>query len=294
MFVKACLLASGYTRPVVILSRTADGECASSVGACLVLNQDGWILTVAHLIKLIQSQSDSVHLYKKYLEDVRELEQDVTSLKQYRRKKLHSIERPAGNILQDHSVWWGMDGSQIRDLQILPTCDLALGRLEPFDPDSIVNYPILKVPGADYLPGRSLCKLGFAFHQITPEYDNRNKNFVLPKMVVPLPLFPLEGIFTRILLTPAPETDDSQAGKFIEISSPGLKGQSGGPIFDTEGTVWALQSHTRHYPLEFLAKADNKTVVSMDHQYLNAGVGVHMEPILDFLEQNKIQHQRSQ
>lgn len=38
---------------------------------------------------------------------------------------------------------------------------------------------------------------------------------------------------------------------FIETSTPRLRGQSGGPIFDVNGAIWAIQSQTHHLKLGF-------------------------------------------
>ena len=45
---------------------------------------------------------------------------------------------------------------------------------------------------------------------------------------------------------------------YLETSSAGLLGQSGGPIFDIDGTVWAMQSRTTHLPLGFAPKVNTK------------------------------------
>ena len=67
----------------------------------------------------------------------------------------------------------------------------------------------------------------------------------LPAGTFPMVFFPNEGILTRILCG-----EDGQP-RFIETSNPGLMGQSGGPIFETRGTLWGVQSHTSHLPLGF-------------------------------------------
>ena len=59
MFSKAVPVAAGYTRPVVISSRTAEGKCGSAIGAYIVLNRDGWILTAGHLLGILRQQQES-------------------------------------------------------------------------------------------------------------------------------------------------------------------------------------------------------------------------------------------
>jgi hypothetical protein len=79
---------------------------------------------------------------------------------------------------------------------------------------------------------------------------------------------------------------------FIETSSPGLRGQSGGPTFDINGTIWAIQSQTHHMKLGF---GDNqkqsKELEHLKYQYLNVGWGTHALTITSFLTENKISFQ---
>ena len=293
MFAKACAIAAGYTRPVVVSSRRVNGDCQSSVGAYVIINREGWFLTAAHLFGVIEQQSAAVQTYRKYRGDVRSMDHDMASKQLYRKKKIRHFEVPRPESVRDHSTWWGMDGVEVRDVQVAAAADLALGRLEPFDPASVSHYPVFKTPGTDYLPGRSLCRLGFPFHEIVPSYDEQKGVFALPKGAVPLPLFPLEGMLTRILIARSPALPSKgpadETSLFIETSSPGLRGQSGGPIFDSGGVVWGLQSHTRHYPLGFAPHVPGRGHV--EEQFLNVGVGVHAQPILQLLQQFGVEHQ---
>lgn len=295
MFSKAFQMAAGYTRPVVIASRTVNGECHSSVGAYVVVNREGWFLTVAHLFGLIEQQSAAARTYRKYRSDVRAMDHDVASRRLYRKRKLRHFEVPRPESVRDHSTWWGIDGVVAHDVRVAAVADLALGRLEPFDPASVAHYPVFKTPGSDYRPGRSLCRLGFPFHEIVPSYDEQKGVFTLPRGAVPLPLFPLEGMLTRILIGRPPtltaKASEGETSQFIETSSPGLRGQSGGPIFDSDGVVWGLQSHTRHHPLGFAPQVPGRGHV--EEQFLNTGVGVHAQPILQLLQQSGVEHQRS-
>ena len=151
MFSKAFGIAAGFTRPVVVSSRTVNGECHSSVGAYVVVNRDGWFLTAAHLFGLIQQQIEAARTYRRYRSDVRDMDHDVASKRLYRKKKIRHFDVPRPESVRDHSTWWGMDGVQACDVQVAAAADLALGRLEPFDPASVSHYPVFKTPGPDYL-----------------------------------------------------------------------------------------------------------------------------------------------
>ena len=71
---------------------------------------------------------------------------------------------------------------------------------------------------------------------------------------------------------------------YIETSTPGLKGQSGGPIFDSHGNIYGMQVITNHLPLGFhpMVEYDGRKVV--ENQFLNVGVGVHVRTIRDILD----------
>ena len=99
--------------------------------------------------------------------------------------------------------------------------------------------------------------------------------------------FPNEGILTRQLIV------DANAPifmGFLETSSPGLLGQSGGPVFDTQGTVWAIQGHTSPLPLGFSPPVPGGKAGEKEHQFLNVGRGVHPATIVGLLNQANIKH----
>ena len=304
MFVRAFRLASAFTRPVVISTRAVDGTCRGVVAACTLVNRDGWVLTAAHILGLVRRLEDEAARYRAWRAEVRDLERATASFDSARKRKLRHLERPAPGSARDCSVWWGADGAVLRDVRLMPASDLALGRLQPFEPAPADGGPdpVFKLPDADYAPGRSLCRLGFPFHEIVPVWDKARGVFVLPPEAFPIPLFPIEGMLTRFLSAPPPDpaladpasaAEGAALGRYIETSSPGLQGQSGGPIFDADGAVWAIQSHTRHLPLGFRPRAPGEPKGPVAHQFLNVGVGVHAQSILALLDEAGVAHKRT-
>ena len=178
------------------------------------------------------------------------------------------------------------------EAKVLPAADLALGRLEPFDAASVPRYPVIKDPAGDYAPGRSLCKLGFPFQSIVPNFDDASNTFTLPAGSVPLALFPLEGMFTRIVNTHAPGSGKGEPSAFIETSTPTLIGQMGGPVFDTNARVWGIQSHTLHYPLGFNPSLGGGGQGRSEHQFFNVGLAVHAGVITAFLNAEDVPYGR--
>jgi hypothetical protein len=78
---------------------------------------------------------------------------------------------------------------------------------------------------------------------------------------------------------------------YVETSSPGLRGQSGGPIYDREGKLYAMQVQTAHMPLGFqpTAEYDGKRVI--ENQFINIGNGVHVKTIIAMLKDRNIRFQ---
>ena len=168
---------------------------------------------------------------------------------------------------------------------------MAIGRLEPFNSKEISTYPILKDP-KNLDPGTSLCKLGFPFSTLSVSFDEGLKTFNIEKNSQS-PYFPIEGIFTRNIVDERYK-DGKYVATFIETSSPGLKGQSGGPIFDKEGTVWGIQSQTGSYSLGLCPTIENDSQEKVEeNQFLNVGFGVHPKIIVEVLKENKIEFELS-
>ena len=117
-----------------------------------------------------------------------------------------------------------------------------------------------------------------------PVYDEKANTFTLPEGSVPLPLFPMEGMFTRVVNTRAPGSGDGEPSAFIETSTPSLIGQMGGPVFDAEAVVWGIQSHTKHQALGFRPPVPGGATGQVEHQFLSTGLAVHAAVIRRFLD----------
>ena len=78
------------------------------------------------------------------------------------------------------------------------------------------------------------------------------------------------------------------------MSTPGLRGQSGGPLFDSEGIIYGMQSQTMHLHLGFDVKdypvKENGAIKKVsDSAFLHVGRCVHVGVIKQFLKENNIQ-----
>jgi hypothetical protein len=138
--------------------------------------------------------------------------------------------------------------------------------------------------------GTSLCRLGFPFHAINATFDKDNQRFVLSKGVLPVPRFPNDGIHTQVVDWKHP---NGASGKYIQTSTPGLRGQSGGPIFDKSGVIWAIQSKTRSLPLDFSLTIKHNGKEIVEHQVMNVGLGAHVAELVRILDARGIVYTKS-
>jgi hypothetical protein len=287
VFAAAYKLAREFTKPVVISRKTFDGKISASIGSFIMINSDGWILTAWHIIELLNKLEKGQVEHREWQTKEAAIRAENHSRKELSRR-LQAIGHPTRDSVQNSSVWWGYDGARCVDVTGIPNADLAIGRLKGFDPKSINVYPVFKDPTKNIDEGTSLCRLGFPFQSPTrnPTYDETRNAFVLPPGMVP-PLFPIEGILTRLVHVGKHDTHGYDLS-FIETSSPGLLGQSGGPLFDQKGTVWGVQSRTIHIPLGFSPPVQGGKKGQVEHQFLNLGWGVHPATVLGHMKERGV------
>jgi hypothetical protein len=131
--------------------------------------------------------------------------------------------------------------------------------------------------------------MGFPF----PEFSNYRLNTETQNLewtkegIARSPRFPIEGMLTRFL--------GDANGKIygMELSTPGLRGQSGGPLFDSEGRIVGMQSRTKHLHLGFDIEektiiAHGKTKKVNDYAFIHLGECIHVSVIKEFLRKNSV------
>lgn len=265
MFADAIELAGAYTQPLVVSTRTADRTVQCSIGTFILLNADGWALTAGHMMDALRTM-------------------------EVQKQDAESVVAPGR--LTHVSHWWGADGVAMTDIRVDLDRDLALARLTGLDTTAVRSFPIFGQPATALRPGDALCRLGFPLHQASATFDEKTGTFSLAPGVTPIPRFPLDGIYTRDAIRENSATH--RKVRFLETSSPGLRGQSGGPIFDTQARIWAIQSSTIHLPLGFspeVTASDGSRAV--EHQFINLGLGCHVDEVLGFLGDAKVGVSRS-
>ncbi len=285
MFASALKRVTPFTQPVIISKRLASGQVECGCATFIILNADGWILTAAHVINDLLAKQAHDRERAKYKADVATIEANARLNAKQRKRQISKLPRNP-KWITNVSYWWGADGVRADNFDCDDLADLALSKLDPFDPAQVAGFPVFRDPANKLAPGTSLCRLGFPFHEIAATYDEAADVFRLPDGTLPVPRFPMDGIYTRGV-----NFLDKASGRrveYVETSTPGLRGQSGGPIFDVEGRICGLQSRTNYLALGFspIVKRDGKEV--QEHQFLNVGLGPQVKEILAFLQARRV------
>jgi Trypsin-like peptidase domain len=272
IFADAVALATRFTYPVVVSYRRWNGAIEAGVAAFVVLNRDGWIVTAAHIFEpglQVEKDGPKVAALKDQIAAVRA---DATLRPGFAAREVKRIEATADRTwITNHSYWWSTDGITVRDVTLLTTADIAVARLGSVPANMVAVTPTIKNPAVNMEPGRSLCRLGFPFAMAKTTYDEASDSFNLDARIS---FFPNDGIFTRTITT-TQHTPAGAAIQFVETSTPGLKGQSGGPLFDVNGRVWGIQSSTTTIPLGFNPEIDVGGRKITEHQFISLGRAVH-------------------
>jgi hypothetical protein len=282
------MLARNFTLPVVISRMTVDGNCAAGMGTFIVVNDQGWIVTAAHILKVFEELDQQQQQTDRLRQQHSAIDNDQNLTTKERRKRHAQIGHLKPDAIDKWSVWWGLDGLAVDSSSVMAVelADIAVARLNGIKPGMFKNFPVFKEASKEFPIGVSLCRLGFPFWDMEPEWDAANNRFNITRNF-PLPVFASEGILARMaeihVLDPTgvPLPPPPFPFKTIETSSPGLLGQSGGPIFDSKGTVWGIQSSTISYELDLKTSGQ---------QYYNVGSGVHSETVIGLLKYKQIAH----
>ena len=246
MFQNTCKSLLTTIMPIVVAWRTELGALDCGIGAGMIINDKGYFITAGHILKKIS-----------------ELDQQVINYKPQRRGKRNHVTH--------YAAIFGGTNAPLDSALVQEELDLGIGKLNGYVPPA--GHPFPKFRLREVEQGELLCRLGYPFVDgIKPTWD-QNKGFAFTNLF-PVPQFVNEALVSRFAKL--------QSGVWIETSSPGLRGQSGGPLADSDGYICGVQVNTHHYPLGFEGKGRN--------QVLNVGRAVHVESVKSFLDTNKISY----
>jgi len=288
MFASAVTEAAKFTRAVLISTRLHSGKVETGCNTYILVNADGWVLTAGHSLHALMKFDEDKPKYDSYTAARAAIEADKTLAKGKRQKKIGALGLDP-TWISNVSYLWGQ-GVTAPLYHYDGLADLAAIKLENLNLPPDQGFPRFGDGNAELPQGTSLCKLGFPFHQFKLDFDQAGGRFVINDPIS-FVRYPLDGIVTRYVNIPA--ADNSRSAKLIEMSSPGLRGQSGGPWFDVRGVVWGIQSRTHHLALGFSPELEINSKKFVEHQFLNAGAAAYVSEIDRFLTQHDIAFSRA-
>ena len=292
MFVSAIDTVARFTFPLHVITRMwGDRTVFPGAATIFFVNADGWALTCKHVAGQLQYSDQLLAKHAKFKAERAHLlpgKKSRNALKALTRKYEYSNDVPVEVHLRFMNCGTGHQQVTVRSH---PSLDVALLKFSNFT--SRGPFAVFAQHGDELKQGQFLCRLGFPF----PEFTNFEYDAVSDQARwtttgrAETPRFPLDGMVTRHLIDPG--------GIVVgfEVSTPGLRGQSGGPAFDAEGRVWGMQSATNHLDLDFdvdmdvLRKGQKHRV--KDSAFLHVGHCVHVNALKQFMRDNGVNFQEA-
>jgi hypothetical protein len=252
------------------------------------VNNEGVAITCRHVAEGILHSDKLEQNYLLFTQARFRLKQDENYEANLRQLESQYAFQQDVIIQAKHNFFGCFDRLNGFDCHLHPHFDLAIIQFKGFQQKYYQGVARFLKDTTQVKPGKMLCRLGFPF----PEFSNFMYNYQADTIEWTRegnhrsPSFPIEGIITRLI---------AQNGKIggIEMSSPGLRGQSGGPLFDMNGVVYGMQSSTRHLHLGFDLEnfevpigPGTKKVTNMP--FLHVGQCVHVDIIKEFMNEHNV------
>ena len=288
MFVDAIETAAKFTRPIHMISRNYASTAVNPGSATLFfVNTDGWALTCGHVAKSLQAEKQLQVKYKEFKDESASYRGDRRE-RQLRNKLELKYNYTKQTVVQLRCRFMNcIRNAQSVKIIIHNSLDIALLK---FEGTQILcdTFPVFAENTSDLKQGKFLCRLGFPFPEFTNySYDKENDKIEWTEIGrKDTPRFPIEGMVTRHLI------DSSGIIFGFEMSTPGLRGQSGGPAFDHNAKVWGMQTATNHLDLDF--DVDQQVVRGglpkrvQDSAFLHVGYCIHAEALKLFMRENNV------
>lgn len=288
MFVNAINEVAGYTRAIHSISRNFGGTQVNRGSATLFfVNSEGWALTCKHVAQWL-SQADQINRnYTSFL-------QQSQGMSGKQQNKLAQNLGLGPDKASEMRITFVDCVDSMNNLKFIlhPDYDLALIKFEGVGNLLVKNFPYFMEDDKAVQQGAMLCRLGFPFPEFSNfKFDAQSQTLVWTNEGnARSPRFPIEGMITRFL------GDNKGQVYGIEMSTPGLRGQSGGPLFDPDGRVIGIQSRTKHLHLGFDIEdkevvAHGKTKKINDYAFIHLGECIHVKVIKEFLSKNQVSFQ---
>ena len=289
MFVSAIESALQFTRPVHSIMRIFGGrKIIPGSGTLFFVNEDACAITCKHILEILIDAENKNNRYRQFKKERKKLAKDARY-----KKLLHGLELKyhyqEGSIVQMKNTFVDcVDHFDSFTCDMHPEYDLGIIRFNGYRQTKYTAFARFLKDSKTIKQGKMLCRIGYPF----PEFTNFKYNEITDDIewtaegYPQSPVFPIDGMLTRFL-------GDKNGIAGIELSTPGLRGQSGGPLFDERSIVYGMQFSTKHLHLGFDMEdkeilLNNKPKKVTDYSFLHLGQCVHADVIKNFLREKKV------
>lgn len=289
MFENSIEAVANFTRPINSIIRTYGGkQIIPGSGTLFFVNDEGFAITCKHVVDLLASSESINNNYAAFKRERDNLPKDgkyKMGLKGLELKYKYTED----SIIQIKNTFVDcVDSMSGYTCHVHPMQDLAIIKFNDFNKLHYTGHATFLKDANKIRQGNFLCRLGFPFPEFTNFTFNEGADDIewTTLGIQVSPRFPIEGMVTRFL---------ADAGKLtgIEMSTPGLRGQSGGPLFNNDGTVYGMQFSTKHLHLGFdlvdkEILIDNKIKKISDYSFIHLGQCIHVDIIKAFLAEHQV------
>jgi hypothetical protein len=292
MFKTAIEKVGGFTKALHFISNIyGEKEILPGAATLFFVNEDAVAVTCKHVSSLIRQSVEISNRYLAFLEEKKQLTKSGNyNRKMKELKEKYGYDKPDNACQFLYQLVDCVDKIATIDVVEHPDADLAILKLKGFTTKLYNGYAVLAKDSNELQPGLFLCRLGYPFPEfsnfIYNEADEKISWSSQPTRVV---RFPIEGMVTRHLASPEGKISG------VELSTPGLRGQSGGPLFDQQGLIYGMQSMTNHLHLGFDMKnqemvSGGKKIKITNQPCLHVGNCIHVDVIKEFLRTNGVKY----
>lgn len=291
MFIDAIEEVGKFTRPVHTIVRTYGSKYIIPGSATLFfVNEEGYAITCKHVVEMLAASDHINNAYHNFKEERSRISNDGKFKQGVKGLEMKYKYHPDATIQMKNTFVDCVDSMSGFTWHVHPTLDLAILKFNDFKTLHYGGYATFVKDTSTIKQGKFLCRLGFPF----PEFTNFSYNTETDDMewtsngVVHSPRFPIEGMITRFLA-------ENEGLYGIEMSTPGLRGQSGGPLFDAEGKIHGMQFSTKHLHLGF-DMIDKEIMLPTgmkkvnDYSFLHLGQCIHADAIKNFLKLHNVKY----
>ena len=293
MFADAIENVGGFTRPIKTISRNyKEPAVIPGLATLFFVNDDGCAVTCKHVAQQIIHAQTVNRQYAEFRAACARTPEGKSRAAAVKKLELvHKLK--AGQLIQMKVQFDGAVSSFTGfDINLHPELDIAIIRFKGFEKTLYTGHAVFVRDMAEVRPGDMLCRLGFPFPEFSDfKYDAAADDIVWDRTAGSgnTPRFPIEGMFTRQLAG----SDGKIYG--LELSTPGLRGQSGGPLFTKDGRICGMQSATKHLHLGFdmvgekmMLRGKEQTV--NNQPFLHVGHCINAEKIKEFLRTQGVEY----